>query len=207
VWPHVLLSGLLLTGPTSAETKPPTDPATLVLVPTSERNPDEEDDRLYEVTRFRQELTLDEPDLDGHPRTVLALRARWAGRIIQGLDFARSDSLVVVLSYVCSTPAVGAESPFACRTTALAVDPEGRLLGTVQGDYLGVEVHRSLPFFLLKHASCCGGPVASELFQADGTRVCAVAHAEEMRDWAAKDLFLCEGEAKPRSLKREVARE
>jgi len=166
--------------------------------------PGKGEQRIEKVVSFEQETKYEKPstlsetdDFAANPGAV----DRLAGK-----KFAVSESgeFAVILSYSCTHLVYAAENPWKCETTALIVDSEGYKTSEIKGDFLWVETHDRLPYFVLIKDFCCATTGESSPYTSGGQKICNAyltpddtdcGNLSENCNWRAKAEFLCEDSA------------
>jgi hypothetical protein len=147
---------------------------------------------VSEVIAFHEEIQFGRHYPTADPYFTNVLLGVVNRRVIQGVKFtvSKSEEFAVVLSYFCTMEEVGAMFPFACEAVAWGVDANGTPLGHISGDFLHVETHDYLDYFLVMIDTCCDGPVRSKLVTIAGEEVCSITDHRD-HQWAKKTEFIC----------------
>jgi hypothetical protein len=150
--------------------------------------------RIEKVVQFEEEIKYDETK-DPVKKNELGINPLAVHRL-KGKKFAISKDkrFAVILDYSCTKLRYAGEIPWECDTAAMVVDPEGYVLNksTIKGNYLYIQVHHSLPYFILWDHTCCDGPRHAVLFNLSGEKVCEVIDFQD-ESWVNHTEFTCIG--------------
>jgi len=107
---------------------------------------------------------------------------------------SKDKKIAVLLSYSCTQLVHAAENPWICDATATVLDAEGYVLNKniIKGNFLFIQIHNSLPYFILFCHTCCDGPRMGGLFDLNGEKVCDISdHRDDA--WITHPEYRCIG--------------
>ena len=108
---------------------------------------------------------------------------------------SKDKKMAVLLSYSCTQMVYAAENPWKCDATATVLDAEGYVLNKniIKGNFLFIQVHNSLPYFVLFCHTCCDGPRMGGLFDLNGEKLCDISdHRDDA--WINHTGYRCIGD-------------
>jgi len=132
--------------------------------------------RLERIVQWEKEIKYDETK-DLHVNKKLGFNPSAQDRL-EGKKVAVSQDhkIAVMLSYSCTQWVRAAENPWKCDATATVLDAEGYVLNQkiIKGNYLYIQIHNRLPYFILFCSTCCDGPRTGGLFNLNGDKLCEI---------------------------------
>jgi hypothetical protein len=157
-------------------------------------HPGKNKQRIEKVVQFEEEFKYDKTK-DPAKKNKLGINPLAVDKL-KGKKFAISTDkrFAVILDYSCTKLRYAAEIPWKCDATAMVLDSQGYVLNksTIKENFLFIQVHHSLPYFILWDSTCCDGPIHAVLFNLNGEKVC---EAFGFRDesWVNHTEFTCIG--------------
>lgn len=150
--------------------------------------------RIEKVVQLEEEIKYDKTK-DPVKKNELGINPLAVHRL-KGKKFAISTDkrFAVILDYSCTKLRYAGEIPWKCDAAALVLDSEGYVLNksTIKGNFLYIQVHHSLPYFILWDHTCCDGPRHAVLFNLSGEKVCEAFDFQD-ESWVNHTKFRCIG--------------
>ncbi len=156
--------------------------------------PAKDKQRVEKVVQLEEEIKYDK-NTDPVKKNELGINPLAVHRL-KGKKFAISTDkhFAVILEYSCTQPVHAAQHPWKCDAAAMVLDSQGYVLNRsdIKGNFLFIQVHHSLPYFILWDSTCCDGPIHAVLFNLSGEKVCEVIDFQD-ESWENHTEFTCIG--------------
>ncbi len=158
-------------------------------------HPEKNKQRIEKIVQFEKEIKYDktkDPLVNKKPGINPSAVDRLEGKKVA---ISKDKKIVVLLSYSCTQMVHAAENPWKCDATATVLDSEGYVLNknVIKGNFLSIQVHNSLPYFVLFCHTCCDGPRMGGLFNLNGEKVCDVINHRD-DSWVNHPVYRCIGD-------------
>jgi hypothetical protein len=157
-------------------------------------HPEKNKQRIKKIVQVEKEIKYDKTKdplvnkkLGVNPSAVDRLEGK-------KVAISKDKKIAVLLSYSCTQMVHAAENPWMCDATATVLDAEGYVLNknTIKGNFLYIQVHNSIPYFVLFCHTCCDGPRMGGLFDLNGEKVCDISdHRDD--SWINHTEYRCIG--------------
>ncbi len=156
--------------------------------------PAKDKQRIEKVVQFEEEIKYDKTK-DPVKKNELGINPLAVHRL-KGKKFSISTDkcFAVILDYSCTQLVHAADNPWKCDAAAMVLDSEGYVLNKsdIKGNFLFIQCHHSLPYFILWDSTCCDGPIHAVLFNLSGEKVCEVIDFQD-ESWVNHTEFISIG--------------
>lgn len=160
------------------------------------QHPKKNRERFEKIVQWEKEIKYDETK-EPHINKELGFNPSAKNRLEgQKVAVSKDHKMAILLSYSCTQWVHAAENPWKCEATATVLDAEGYVLNqnVIKGNYLYVQVHHRLPYFILYCHTCCDGPRAGALFQLNGDKLCDIKNHRD-DSWVDHPEYRCIGDS------------
>lgn len=150
--------------------------------------------RIEKVVQFEEEIKYHESK-DPAKKNKLGINPSAVDRLEgKKVAISKDQRFAVILDYSGTQVVHAAENPWKCDATAMVLDFEGYVLNksTIKGNFLFIQVHHSLPYFVLFCHTCCDGFRMGGLFNINGEKVCDVINHRD-DSWVKQTEYRCIG--------------